>query len=834
MTESEIVLGGGPDAVPRARRFVADTLRRWGYAELSDDIGLAATELVTNGLLHAGPPLRLVLRTINAHAVRIEVHDPSRVAPVRARRSDGMTGRGLALVEALASRWGVEPTATGKVVWAELSADSITTLAPASGDVDALLAGFADLADGRRQRYVVTLGDVPTDLLLGAKTHVDSLSREFTLAATGAVTGLTAEIPPHVVDLVHAVVNEFAEARGSIKRQALAAANAGSPRTTLTLALPIEAADAGERYLAALEEADAYARSARLLTLEAPAQHRAFRRWYVTSLVDSLRRAAAGEPVTQPPTFEAYLLGEVDHLEKLQRASERAARLQRITAALAGAIEVDQVGAILLSEAVAELRAVRGSLVVPDGDQVRVAVTTGYPAALRRRLAEVASHEPLPAIEALRTGEPVWIEDAFERDARAPALARLEPDCVATCAVPLALGNRLLGAFRISFADIRLFDDNERGFLTALGTLGAQALERAELYAEQTRLADRLSRVQQVTAALAGSRDLAHVIDVTVEQATGLLGAQICALCLLAPDGHTLEVVRVRASVPIDDVVHRCFDIADDLPAAEAVRTGRVVASASLAERDARWPAMRGLPPLDDHAVVALPLPVRQGVIGSLTLSFTGMGQIPEADHVALAALANACAQALDRARSAERAARATRRLTFLARASAQLADPLDVQRTMSEISRLAVPELADWCLVHVLTDGALRPLVVEHEDRARAERALDGLRRAPRLSDTRGLGAVARTGRSLIVPVVVDEPDDADGSDLLATLGLTSVIVTPLIARGDVLGALTLGYAESGRRYEPDDLTLAEDLARRAALAIEKAPDFDDAGFVD
>jgi GAF domain-containing protein len=825
-------LGGDLESVPAARRFVVGTLGAWGLVDLAGDAELVATELVTNAFLYAGPPVRVVLAELVGGGLRVEVHDSSRAVPVRSAGADGMTGRGMGLVDALSRGWGVSATDDGKAVWAELTWQSVHGLEPAEVDVDALLAAFDDELAGGTGRFTVRLGDVSTELLVAAKSHVDSVVRELTLAAGGADAGLTAEVPAPLAQLIEAVVTEFAEARGAIKRQAVAAARAGRPRTTLTLSLPLEAADAGERYLAALEEADSYARDARLLTLAAPAQHRAFRRWYVTSLVSALRYAAAGQStVTQTPSFEQFLLQEIDHLDELQRTAARAARLQRVSASLAAAVGVEEVGSILLDDAIAELDADRGVLLSGGPPHLRVVAQHGYPAEVADRLAAASAETPLPAVDVLSAREPVWIEDADQRDARYPRLGELDPDSVATAVVSLMAGSRLVGALQVSFREARLFDEDERGFLVALGALAAQAMERAELYELQGRTADRLSRVQQVTAALARARNVSEVGDVVMEQASALLGAEVGALCLLAADGHTLELARVRAVDPDVARAWRSFDVEDELPAAEAVRTGQIVAVDSLAERDARWPRLAGTPPTYEHSLIALPLRVEHGALGALTLSFSSVRGMTQGDRDALTAMADVCAQALDRAHSAERVARGTARLSFLARASAELSSSLDVSQTLSDVVRLAVPELADWCVLHLVADGRLEPLAVTHADPAKVALAYEVQRRWPsRLTDDTGVGAVVRTGEPVLVPVVTeamvtDAPRrDPEHTELLRHLGLSSAIIAPLVARGRTLGALTLVLAESGRHYDADDLTFASDLARRAALAIYNA----------
>src|SRR4029079_14285619 len=126
-------------------------------------------------------------------------------------------------------------------------------------DVLALWGDDIDLERGSDpKRFHVVLGDVPTDLLVAAKSHVDNGVRELTLAASGARDGMTSDVSPHLASLIDVVANRFVEARDAIKRQALAAASSGAVHTRLELDLGVDAADAGEEYLRALDALDAY------------------------------------------------------------------------------------------------------------------------------------------------------------------------------------------------------------------------------------------------------------------------------------------------------------------------------------------------------------------------------------------------------------------------------------------------------------------------------------------------------------------------------------------------------------------------------------------------
>jgi PAS domain S-box-containing protein len=166
--------------------------------------------------------------------------------------------------------------------------------------------------------------------------------------------------------------------------------------------------------------------------------------------------------------------------------------------------------------------------------------------------------------------------------------------------------------------------------------------------------------------------------------------------------------------------------------------------------------------------------------------------------------------------------------LAFLAEASAELAGANDYQSTLDRIAKLAVPHFADWCAIDLLLDGELRRVAAAHVDPAKAQRALDLHRRFPPDPDSpAGTWAVARSGKGRLLPEISDEMLQARAQDpellaILRNLGLHSYIAAPLNARGKTLGVLAFVTAESRRRYGPEDLALAEDLARRAAVAID------------
>ncbi len=173
----------------------------------------------------------------------------------------------------------------------------------------------------------------------------------------------------------------------------------------------------------------------------------------------------------------------------------------------------------------------------------------------------------------------------------------------------------------------------------------------------------------------------------------------------------------------------------------------------------------------------------------------------------------------------------------FLVRASTELAASLDYRETLGRLAALVVPELADWCIVHLVDeDGALRPLAMAHADPAMAPLAREFERLYPPALDAPiGPPRVLRTGVGELVAQITDEQlaayaQDAEHLRLLRAAGPRSYVAVPLSARGRILGTISLITAESGRRFRPDDLALANALGERAAAAIDNARLYEEA----
>jgi PAS domain S-box-containing protein len=179
----------------------------------------------------------------------------------------------------------------------------------------------------------------------------------------------------------------------------------------------------------------------------------------------------------------------------------------------------------------------------------------------------------------------------------------------------------------------------------------------------------------------------------------------------------------------------------------------------------------------------------------------------------------------------------AQERMVFLAHASEILSTSLDYNRTLRSIAQQIIPRLADWCAIDMVDgEGNLERLVTAHPDPDHLAMAEELQRKFPADPEaSNGPWRVLRSGKSEIIPDITDAmlvtgSRSPEHLNLVRELRLRSYLCVPIKVRGGVAGVITMIYAESGRHYTPDDVQLAEELARRASHAIENARLYDEA----
>lgn len=364
--------------------------------------------------------------------------------------------------------------------------------------------------------------------------------------------------------------------------------------------------------------------------------------------------------------------------------------------------------------------------------------------------------------------------------------------------------------------------------------VGASVIARD--ISERRRAEDRHERLRRVAAALSESLAPERVVEVVLEQALPTVGAAAAGFALVTDTGEELELVASKGYTAKRIEPWKRMPLDRSLPLTDAVRTAEPIWSETAESLVDEYPALAHVG-IRFPSLAAIPLVVEGKAIGAISLSYGEAHEFTPGERTFLLSVAREAAQALARGRlyDRERRARAEaetarEQLDFLSRASELLAESLDLNATLKQLGQLAVPRIADWCVIDLAGDGDIENVVVAHVDPAKVELALEFRRRyLPDPEEPTGLAKVLRTGRSEIYSELPDEllvqaARDEEHLEMIRALSLHAVMIVPLRARGRTLGAVTFVSAESSRRYEQRDLAFAEDFARRAALAIDNA----------
>ncbi len=369
------------------------------------------------------------------------------------------------------------------------------------------------------------------------------------------------------------------------------------------------------------------------------------------------------------------------------------------------------------------------------------------------------------------------------------------------------------------------------GALLARGVTVQDISERKRVEAERAAHLQRTAKLQEVTAAFSRALTPAEVARISASAGIELLGASAGGLSLLSPDGT--ELITVGTVGLGDDPVQQYSRIpmTAKLAPVDAVKTGQPIFCDSEADYLREYPEAARANTFRGGTRTSLPLCVEGRVIGALGFAYATWCSLSREERELQQALAHQCAQVLERARLYAEQRRAEERASFLARVGTAFMESLDYEATLTRIVRLAVPAIADWCTVAALGDGrTLGRIAAVHKDPEKLPLTQELERRFPPSNHRDGhYLAVLRQGRPHLIDVVDDVKLAAGAQDeehlrLLRGLGVSSCIMVPLVTRGRPIGVISLMLSEPGRHYGPADLALAEELAGRAAMAVENA----------
>jgi PAS domain S-box-containing protein len=409
----------------------------------------------------------------------------------------------------------------------------------------------------------------------------------------------------------------------------------------------------------------------------------------------------------------------------------------------------------------------------------------------------------------------------------------------AVVALPLQVKGRIIGAFAAGDRLGRVWGADEIRLAEALADHAAVALDNARLYTEAEERRREAELLAELARAVNASLDLDTVLGRLTAAAKDLCNADLARIALwdARREGMAFRyTVGARAGGHDEVLLTRGKGLAG-----EVLTTGRPVRSASILD-DPRLHPEHAETIRAEGSVAVLVAPIRMGerVEGLLYVDNRRPRAFTDRDEAVLVRLADHAAIALRNAQlfAGEQAARAeaetrAQRARLLADVSRALGASLDYEATLDAVVHLVVPACADWCVVYLARrDGSTRRVAVGYADPAHAALAAEALRQPPSRDWLRASSPAiegVRAGRPLLLAEVRSERieelvGDPHERRVLHALAPRSLLLAPLVARGRALGAFLWLRVARDVPYTAEDLGLAEDIAARAALAVDAA----------
>ncbi|HJZ60972.1 MAG TPA: SpoIIE family protein phosphatase [Miltoncostaeaceae bacterium] len=477
---------------------------------------------------------------------------------------------------------------------------------------------------------------------------------------------------------------------------------------------------------------------------------------------------------------------------------DRLARLQEATASLSAALTSAGVVVAILSDGCAAAGAEGAALLVLDerGELDQPAATSGMMTS--DAVGTLVAH----AHRVLRDGAPLVLDrfgaggsEGPDRDGRRSAVL-----------MPLVAG-ATRAVLALAYAHMRPADAELGGFLSALATQCAEALERARLYEGEHRARERAEALGTAISVLAGGAVASEVAELVAREAVRTLGAGSAGV--MVPVGR-MRMLRSAAVAGYPDELVR---------PAEPVKL--VMGSPAADCMLSRAPAVVEQPG-EGTSIVALPMIAGGRSLGALVLRVPRARAADPAEVEAMAAFARLAAQALARAELHEAGQRDRERAIFMAEVGLTLSLSLEERRRLERLAALLVPRRADAFLAVVGADRPEAEIAVEAAADPRARAALGVV--------SATAGATLALG-DLAAPILVGDVTDGhqDGAAgpwraVLAAAGVRSAMLVPVAVRGRPAGALVFLSLSPDRRYTADDRALAAEIGHRVGLAVDNA----------
>lgn len=506
--------------------------------------------------------------------------------------------------------------------------------------------------------------------------------------------------------------------------------------------------------------------------------------------------------------------------------------LQALGVALASATSEEEVAAAVAEHLVDALEQGGGSIVaVVRGDHLEIIGSRGLRAGAAVQWRRLPLDAHLPACDAVRTGEAIWLGDRATFLARYPQPVNAAPEDLvqAVVAVPLSNRDECLGALGLSFRAPREFEESERGTILTFARMCAQALDRVRQHAAAKRETARLSVLVDAAKIFAETGVGFDVRLGKVAQKFAEVVGESCAVWLLSEDERFVDPVAMHhRSEELGRIARETFAArrfsSSEGPVSWVTKAGGPVRfdAEEIARRvDLAAPPYRRLAAhWTPSTLAAVPLVSRGRVVGALSMT-RAISEVPygEDDLRLLMALA-------DHVSLAYEAERARGRAALLSDLASALAEPLQLDELLAVLAARVVPALADGLTLDLVEpDGALRQALVHHVDPVVRDHIARMRLQFGHLADE-GLPSVLAGHRQRTVLVQRAELERMASSpehlEAIRQTKTASATIAPLVARGRLIGVLAFNRGDGRSPFDQGDLALCADLAARVAVGID------------
>ena len=502
--------------------------------------------------------------------------------------------------------------------------------------------------------------------------------------------------------------------------------------------------------------------------------------------------------------------------KKIQERTARLKLIQEVTEALAKAVTVEEVAEVAVSKALAAFGANAGSvfLLNEKAQTLEQVAWSGVDEQIAQKWKTVPLEASTMSCEVVKTGTPFFINSPDELGDRYAAsgqgLKYLKyQSCVC---MPLIHQNKVLGVFSISYGVPTIFTEELKGYIQAISSQCAQALERATLYASlEKTVEDRTTELTQSRAFL----------DSLVENIPNMI---------FVKEAKDLRFVRFnKAGESLigssrDELVGKNdFDFFPKDQADFFIAKDRAVLSG------------QGIVDIPEEMILTKSNGTR--ILHTKKIPIFGKDGNPEyllgiSEDITKKKEAEEERLRFHREQAAlEERDRANKRNDFLAEASFTLASSLDYHKTLQRLTELAVPGLADWCTITICSGGdTYARVAAAHRDETKAVLLKELESNYPAHCDeSNGMDYIVKSGKSLLTSLITEEElkkvaRDERHFEIMRDLGSFSCMLVPIPGHGKIHGSIAFVSGESKRVFQPDDLGVAEELGRRAGIAIDNA----------